>query len=295
MPNWCSNFLEMIGPPEDIETFVAIVCNEEESGVLSTFYPPPPGKDAYDWCVANWGTKWDIGTPFTVRTCADRPSPDVFTVIFDSAWAPPEEAICMLSRLCPRLRFRLCYEESGCDFAGMCEYQAGELLTKDEGPAMPLQVRARAGNSDNADEDEWVDNPDYIGIEERWEDCYFDKPLTMTDEELAEVDRLLEEELPAAKIARLCGHCHQLEAGHANGQCLFGSTKYSPASTGGPVVRVIRWTGTPENTATEDRWEDTKRRIQAMVTSKKIKPVKEKAAKKNAAKKKTTKKAKVRV
>lgn len=257
MPNWCANYLEIEGPSEDIDTLVDLVCRDD-TGFLTTFYPPPPGRDEYDWCVSNWGTKWDIGQLFTKETAAAREEPTLLRATFDSAWAPPVEAFKVISALCPRLRFRLAYEEGGCDFAGVVEYQAGTTLFSEDTQAMPTQIPARDGNSDDEDDVEWVDNPDYVGVESRWEDCFSDKPLTLTDEELAEADAMLKEELPAATPAQVCKYCRGLEPAHVNKQCLFGPTNYEP---GGPMVRVIQWAATPEPTANETAWELTKQRI----------------------------------
>lgn len=257
MPNWCGNYLEIEGPAEDIDTLVDLVCAHER-GFLSAFYPPPPGREEYDWCVANWGTKWDIGVPFSKTTAAARENPDLLPVTFDSAWSPPLDALKMISHLCPRLRFRLCYEEGGCDFAGMAEYQAGECINSEETGAMPTQIPARSGNSDDEEDTEWVDNPDYVGIESRWEDGYSDAPLTRTAEELAEADAVLKEELPTAQSIQVCKHCRHLEPVHANGQCLFGSTYYDP---GGPMVRVIQWLDTPPDTENDSLWAARKERI----------------------------------
>lgn len=43
----------------------------------------------YDFCVAEWGTKWDVGgNDCTIA----RPSPNTIEVSFESAWAPPIHA-----------------------------------------------------------------------------------------------------------------------------------------------------------------------------------------------------------
>jgi hypothetical protein len=59
-------------------------CNE--------FIPVPEdiGEGWYDFCVNNWGTKWDIGCENT-RTHGLKPTRvgNQVTVTFDSAWAPP--------------------------------------------------------------------------------------------------------------------------------------------------------------------------------------------------------------
>ena len=60
------------------------VCNE--------FIPKPDdiGDGWYDWCIQNWGTKWDIGAGEDGRyglkaTVVDNEA----TMSFHSAWSPP--------------------------------------------------------------------------------------------------------------------------------------------------------------------------------------------------------------
>ena len=56
-------------------------------------------KDWYDWCIRNWGTKWDAGTePIHltkdedkekfIQDCVDS---DEFLIHFETAWSPPME------------------------------------------------------------------------------------------------------------------------------------------------------------------------------------------------------------
>lgn len=49
-------------------------------------------KDWYDWCVDNWGTKWDVGRahglpPAEIKT--NETGSDYVELGFDTAWAPP--------------------------------------------------------------------------------------------------------------------------------------------------------------------------------------------------------------
>ena len=71
----------------------------------------------YDWCVANWGTKWDIGSENGEMhglhpTVVDNQA----TMSFDSAWDPP---IGLYGRL-QELGFKVdaSYFEPGIGFAG---------------------------------------------------------------------------------------------------------------------------------------------------------------------------------
>jgi hypothetical protein len=261
MPNWCSNYLEIEGPVEELDAFISVACADPDKGLLTTFYPPRPDVDQYDWCVANWSTKWDIGNPITPLSARERPEPTRLGMSFDSAWAPPEHAIQVISALCPKLRFRLCYEEGGCNFAGFAEYKAGGVISEDSGEAMPTQIPAKDGDSED---EEYVDNPDYVGIDERWEDMYCDSPLDVTAEELADAEAYLAEECAGATAARLCEHCHVFEMQHVKKQCLFGPTKYKP---GGPMVRIIQWPSkqSKKKNRAEKAWASTKQRIEESI------------------------------
>ena len=67
-------------------------------------------KDWYFWCVANWGTKWDIDGE---KVELDG---NIFTVQFDSAWSPPTGAY---DKLCDMgYQIKAYYYEPGCDFCG---------------------------------------------------------------------------------------------------------------------------------------------------------------------------------
>lgn len=81
--------------------------------------------DWYEWCKANWGTKWDVNksnddeTFEIMETGAAR-------VGFLTAWSPPEGAIRELSRHYPLLEFVLHYVGEGYQFAGLTKYLAGK-------------------------------------------------------------------------------------------------------------------------------------------------------------------------
>jgi len=67
----------------------------------------------YDYCVGEWGTKWDVGAD----GCSDI-SPDgrMLHTSFDSAWSPPVNAYAKLEQL--GFRVNALFYESGMAFAG---------------------------------------------------------------------------------------------------------------------------------------------------------------------------------
>lgn len=127
MPNWCENTLKISHKdPSKLDEFV-IAWNE--GNLLGTLIPCPKElrdtmsgsmgvsedkhkqyakemhefqmqlnqkyfgyRDWYDWCVANWGTKWDIGYDSARDNKAyitEVNGSEFVMVSFDSAWSPP--------------------------------------------------------------------------------------------------------------------------------------------------------------------------------------------------------------
>jgi hypothetical protein len=135
MPNWCSNNLFITGPKKLIQELFEkneaslqklIPCPQELMDIPS----PAPKEfielntkkygesDWYNWCVKNWGTKWDPG-PFSGYTSKSEKRGHLsFECSFDSAWAPPCAAFEKLSEKYPQLEIKLEYFESGCRFFG---------------------------------------------------------------------------------------------------------------------------------------------------------------------------------
>ena len=75
------------------------------------------GLNWYDWCTANWGTKWGA---------YDFNRLDGNSVSFDTAWSPPEPVIEKLSEMFPDVHITHEYFDEGWNFWGVDEYFAGE-------------------------------------------------------------------------------------------------------------------------------------------------------------------------
>ena len=115
MPNWCNNYLELThDDPAMIERAKKAYC---DGRLLDEFVPVPKdlhivagrvGDDDnpeqialveaearnqekygystwYDYCVNEWGTKWDVGGDDGMIT---EDGPNALRMSFDSAWAP---------------------------------------------------------------------------------------------------------------------------------------------------------------------------------------------------------------
>lgn len=140
MPNWCSNSVTMRhADPAMIDRVVAAFT---ASRLMEEFIPVPlalkntteghhADKDAqdladilnevnseiygyqswYDFCVNEWGTKWDVG-----GDDLDRVDQNTVMLTFDSAWAPPVAAY---NKMCEQgFEIEATYWEPGMAFVG---------------------------------------------------------------------------------------------------------------------------------------------------------------------------------
>ena len=153
MPNWCNNYLELEhDDPAMIERAKTAFADAK---LLAEFVPVPEslhivagrvGNDAdaeqikleedtarniathgyanwYDFCVNEWGTKWDVGGEGDQATVE---SPNAIKMNFDSAWAPPIAAMEKFQDL--GFKVKLVYWESGMCFAGIYDENGDDYL-----------------------------------------------------------------------------------------------------------------------------------------------------------------------
>jgi hypothetical protein len=77
----------------------------------------------YDWCVGNWGTKWDVGDSDAFSEINESiDGIHSITMSFDSAWAPPVGAYASMEE--QGFGVLAYYYEGGMQFAGI--YQDGD-------------------------------------------------------------------------------------------------------------------------------------------------------------------------
>lgn len=144
MPNWCNNDITLRHKdPAMIDRAQKALA---DGRLLQEFFPCPqdlidtvsgfPGedkraaheaqmarnielygyKDWYDWNVANWGTKWDVGGDDGLIQKLDA---NTLQASFDSAWAPPCNAYEKLAAL--GFEIKAYYNEPGMAFCGVWE------------------------------------------------------------------------------------------------------------------------------------------------------------------------------
>ena len=160
MPNWCNNTVEIYHSDPAILERVRTSFNDGR--LLDEFIPVPKdlqivagcvgAKDSpeqialeaqekaniekhgyktwYDFCVNEWGTKWDIGGDGAEA----QDIPGGLMLSFDSAWSPPCDAYAKLVDL--GFSIRAMYYEPGMAFAGIWEdgdddfYEYGGLTSE---------------------------------------------------------------------------------------------------------------------------------------------------------------------
>lgn len=182
MPNWCNNTVEIYH--QDPAILERVRKGFNEGALLNEFLPVPEdlkitagflghdtpeqrelerkekanlekygAKNWYDWCVANWGTKWDVGGDG--YEAQDIPGGLMLT--FDSAWSPPIDAF---ATLVDKFNFsiRAMYYEPGMAFAGIWEdgdddfYEYGGLNSEQIADTLPPELDEAFGISESAAE-----------------------------------------------------------------------------------------------------------------------------------------------
>ena len=148
MPNYCNNVVEIRGPQKVVKALVDhrldfmkiypypkdldIVAGRsgaddspeqiqlvaaEESNLKKYGY-----KNWYDWCVNNWGTKWNAGgdnDAMQVDFDEDVGDQGIALFQFDTAWAPPLGVLEKLMDTHPELSIECRYHEPGVGFMGV--------------------------------------------------------------------------------------------------------------------------------------------------------------------------------
>ena len=193
MPNWCNNSVEIyhddpkmiervrtafngegllqefIPVPEDLRNIVAgsvPVAEEEAHKLKEEFNRMTYGyTNWYDYCVNEWGTKWDIGAD-------GNPAQDIpggLMLGFESAWAPPTAAYEKLQAM--GFRITAMYYEPGMAFAGVWDngdddyYEYGGMSSTEIAETLPAELDEAFNISEdvaqweaeNAEEEENID------------------------------------------------------------------------------------------------------------------------------------------
>jgi len=126
MPNWCENRV-IFEAEEDI---LDQIEEAAENGFLLTFCKPRPKSETgqvTEWNIRNWGTKWEVGKG---EIGINRSGARHLSLYFDTAWAPPNEALSALCSNTEGLKVRSFAVELWNDLAYVCVDGKEEWSTK---------------------------------------------------------------------------------------------------------------------------------------------------------------------
>ena len=180
MPNWCNNSVEIyhedpamiervreafnkgallaefIPIPEDLQIVAGSVGDPDEQKKLledtARNLAVHGYGNWYDFCVNEWGTKWDIGADGNPA----QDFPGGLSLGFESAWAPPTAAYEKLTE--QGFRIRAMYYEPGMGFAGVWDngdddyYEYGGLDSKGIAETLPAELDEAFGISESVAE-----------------------------------------------------------------------------------------------------------------------------------------------
>ena len=187
MPNWCNNTITI--SHDDMAMMKRVVKGYNQHRLLSEFIPIPLElkegamnsselmkirnweykkeldkvreelnrkyfgyKDWYDYCVSEWGTKWDIGRDSAPTLLMKDIKNKTVTFSFDSAWSPPIGAY---EKLCDMgFSIKAYYFEGGMGFCGMWENGSDDYYSIEGNSEwvlnnIPASINQHFGISDN--------------------------------------------------------------------------------------------------------------------------------------------------
>ena len=113
MPNWCYNYAEF--SHEDKAQMDKLRDAIDKKEVLKTLVPLPVDLEEndgwYNWCVSNWGTKWDLCDIDILKDDGQT-----IGIQFSTAWSPPTRAYETLNEM--GFSIDAYYSEMGMGFCG---------------------------------------------------------------------------------------------------------------------------------------------------------------------------------
>ena len=157
MPNWCANSLKLVATTPDSEKKLAEIVQElaraktagENPVIFGLIKPVPEAlmitagylgdtveqaalvekekenlktygyKNWYDFCIGEWGTKWDAKTEYDESYTIEG---NQLTIFFDTAWSPPMQIYYALEEM--GFEVEATYVEQGVGYIGY--YANGE-------------------------------------------------------------------------------------------------------------------------------------------------------------------------
>jgi hypothetical protein len=122
MPNWCSNGITISGEEAQLAQ-LAELLKADEATIMERLVPTPEEVMAnsgwYQWCLENWGTKWDM-----CELSADYEE-GFIELAYETAWSPNIPFWETISARFPELSMVHHYKEEGMCIVGVAKYKGG--------------------------------------------------------------------------------------------------------------------------------------------------------------------------
>ena len=154
MPNWCWNEVQIIGNNNVIDRLKQAVKSDRNCFDFNKVIPYPEeyrNNGGYQWCIDNWGTKWEANEPVVKRSYDGT-----MYAMFSTAWSPSIPVTAKLAEIFPELHFEHCYEEGGNDFSGVATFIDGECIGSLEGTYDEYPLSEHEPNDEEEDENETI-------------------------------------------------------------------------------------------------------------------------------------------
>ncbi len=104
MPNHITNRIKLIGEPAEVKRVMEAVKNDEVglgSIDFEKIIPMPADvDDSYNWCISNWGTKWNSYGYESIENPDDSDN-----ISFLTAWSAPHPVLEKLTTMFPTITF----------------------------------------------------------------------------------------------------------------------------------------------------------------------------------------------
>jgi hypothetical protein len=173
MPNWCQNVVYINHEDKQKVEDLKNKIDEDKEKIFEHVLPNPAGEWSYEWCIENWGTKWDV-SPYEYYINEDG----ALYLSFDSAWGPP--TILYEYMYQDGYDVEAFYNEEGMAFCGWFidgednQYQYGDMSADEIEDELPTKLDEMFNISqykrDNEEYDEEEDTVEFFDEEEDEED-----------------------------------------------------------------------------------------------------------------------------
>lgn len=226
MPNHITNIVAVSGDEERIQAMLREIQNDEYgmgSVNFNKIIPMPDDVDSYNWCIANWGSKWN-----SYGYTADSGFKDG-KLTFLTAWSAPHPILQKLSEMYPEIE--ITHEWADEDIGTNCgryAYYDGERIEEyyPESNKERIEFAARVMNSDPS---EWclylnANGTDYVNFsDEEFEVIEIEGQTALFTN-----DRMTDADIPKGL------HCYHLRHGDDGNFCAL--EKSVAVNHGGSVI-----------------------------------------------------------